>query len=348
MKGVFQNEIEKTMNSDSFGPFMAGIVGGIAEWFIGHPLDTIRVRVMSDTSTKSTMTYITNAITNPLGKHGILSLYRGSRSEILSSAFTGSFIFGCTSFIRNFITSLSSKSYDEDNKNKKQQHDNDDDDVNASLIIASATTGLIDGLASKPFEMIKSRQQIASTSSKRLRSTIAIKSLLNEGGVSTFFRGWFPCVVRDSLGNAAFFVAYQTVKNKLKSYKDTNNIEGNNIINEGSIILLAGAAAGLAYVIVSHPFETIGTLMQIDVPTLALTNNGLLKSYTYKYTNMNNCFKQIIDKNGIKGLYRGAGATLLRAIPSYALSFYGYEVTLRAIENRKPKIKNRIPKIENQ
>jgi hypothetical protein len=329
---------------------MAGIVGGIAEWFIGHPLDTIRVRVMSDTSTKSTLTYITNAITNPLGKHGILSLYRGSRSEILSSAFTGSFIFGCTSFIRNFITSLSSKSYDEDNKNKKQQqqHDNDDDDVNASLIIASATTGLIDGLASKPFEMIKSRQQIASTSSKRLRSTIAIKSLLNEGGVSTFFRGWFPCVVRDSLGNAAFFVAYQTVKNKLKSYKDTNNIEGNNIINEGSIILLAGAAAGLAYVIVSHPFETIGTLMQIDVPTLALTNNGLLKSYTYKYTNMNNCFKQIIDKNGIKGLYRGAGATLLRAIPSYALSFYGYEVTLRAIENRKPKIKNRIPKIENQ
>ena len=191
---------------------------------------------------------------------------------------------------------------------------------------------MIDGLSSKPFEMIKSRQQIASTSSKRLRSSVAIKALLDEGGVLNFFRGWFPTIIRDSLGNAAFFVAYQTVKNKL-----AHNKEDNTYINEGTAILLAGAAAGLAYVVVSHPFETISTLMQIDIPELVLNNNGFKDYYKYKYSDMSNCFKQIINKNGYKGLYRGAGATLLRAIPSYALSFYGYEVTLQALEKRKLK-----------
>ena len=200
--------------------------------------------------------------------------------------------------------------------------------------IASAATGMIDGLSSKPFEMIKSRQQIASTA-KRLKSTVAIRTILAEGGFANFFRGWLPTVIRDSLGNAAFFVAYQTVKNKLTSYKDESK---NTIIGEGSVILLAGAAAGLAYVVVSHPFETISTLMQIDIPELVVNNKGFKDYYKYKYPDMNNCFKQIIHKNGLQGLDRGAGTTLLRAIPSYALSFYGYELTLKALENRKPKL----------
>jgi hypothetical protein len=76
--------------------------------------------------------------------------------------------------------------------------------------------------------------------------------------------------------------------------------------------------------------------MQIDIPELVLNNNGI-KSYKYKYTGMRNCCNQIIEKNGIQGLYRGAGTTLLRAIPSYALSFFGYEVTLQALEKRQPK-----------
>jgi len=340
----YQNLKDNVINvtkSDTFAPFMAGIVGGLAEWIIGHPLDTIRVRVMSDKSTKSTIYHITNAITNPFSsKNGILSLYRGSRSEILSSAFTGSFIFGFTNFIRNNLKSISIKlkSNEENLDNIKEFKTNDDDEedeVNTNLIIASATTGLIDGLASKPFEMIKSRQQIVS-SSNRLRSTVAIRTLLEEGGIATFFRGWFPTMLRDSLGNAAFFVAYQTVKNnfKLKINKDTDKP----FIDEGITILLAGAAAGFAYVIISHPFETISTLMQIDIPELVINSNGFKSYYKYKYTGMRNCCNQIIKKNGIRGLYRGAGTTLLRAIPSYSLSFFGYEITLKSLEKRKSKL----------
>ena len=336
---VCQNLKENAVNitqKDTFAPFMAGTVGGMAEWIIGHPLDTIRVRVMSDKSTKSTLRLINHAITNPFGKNGFLSLYRGSSSEILSSAFTGSFIFGCTNFIRKSLTSFSMKlkSYEENDNNINdhvEEAKNNDEEVNANLIIASAATGLIDGLSSKPFEMIKSRQQIV-TSSKRLRATVAIRTLLEEGGLSTFFRGWFPTMLRDSLGNAAFFVAYQTVKNKIsKVNKDADKP----LIDQGVAILLAGAAAGFAYVIVSHPFETMSTLMQIDIPELIISTNGFKNYYKYQYTGMSNCFNQIIKKNGIQGLYRGAGTTLLRAIPSYALSFFGYEITLQVLEKHK-------------
>ena len=47
---------------------------------------------------------------------------------------------------------------------------------------------------------------------------------------------------------------------------------------------------------------------------------------------------KVLRRDGIQhGLYKGMGPTLLRAFPSYAAAFYGYEYGLKAYQwaNRK-------------
>ena len=47
------------------------------------------------------------------------------------------------------------------------------------------------------------------------------------------------------------------------------------------------------------------------------------------------CLSHVIKKDGPLGLYRGAWPSILRALPSYAASFWGYEATLSFMEKRR-------------
>ena len=51
---------------------------------------------------------------------------------------------------------------------------------------------------------------------------------------------------------------------------------------------------------------------------------------------MNQCLRSIVKSGGLlSGLYRGAGTSVLRAIPSYAASWWGYELTLSLMDRFK-------------
>ena len=77
--------------------------------------------------------------------------------------------------------------------------------------------------------------------------------------------------------------------------------------------------AGAAYVLVSHPFETVAVRLQLDC-----LNNP-------KYNGMIDCFRKILRRHGVvHGVFKGMAPTLLRAFPSYAAAFFGYEYALKA------------------
>ena len=49
------------------------------------------------------------------------------------------------------------------------------------------------------------------------------------------------------------------------------------------------------------------------------------------------CLNHVVTKDGFGALYKGAWPSILRALPSYAVSFWGYEATLAILEKNRIK-----------
>jgi hypothetical protein len=56
---------------------------------------------------------------------------------------------------------------------------------------------------------------------------------------------------------------------------------------------------------------------------------------------MFDCINQVVKADGLAVLYRGAWPSVVRALPSYAVSFWGYELTLQLMERNKLSKKNK-------
>ena len=84
--------------------------------------------------------------------------------------------------------------------------------------------------------------------------------------------------------------------------------------------MISGGIAGITYVIIAHPFETAAVLLQLD------------DQKKPKYQGMIDCMSKVVKERGWLGLYRGVSPTLMRAFPSYAAAFYGYEGALKLVE----------------
>ncbi|KAF7729129.1 carnitine transporter [Apophysomyces ossiformis] len=74
---------------------------------------------------------------------------------------------------------------------------------------------------------------------------------------------------------------------------------------------LSGGFGGMAAVLVGQPFDLVKVRLQ--------TSEGL-------YKNTADCFKQIIKKDGVLGLYRGMATPLASITPIFAVSFFSYDL----------------------
>jgi Mitochondrial carrier protein len=285
------------------------------------------------------------------------------------------------------------------------------------LIFAAAGTGALDGLTSKPLDLIKIRQQmfpaVPSPISGHLHRTGAgpigtsavtciahakfsdsVRVLMKEEGLPVLFRGLLPSVLREALGNAAFFAAYHGTKNLLQDRQDdldrtlateTNNSKrprssgprpliikddtsknknhrllqvkaklsekigrlNRNVYTGGnSAIMIAGAVAGLAYALTSHPFDIAAILMQSDLPrrvsqsanpSVSVLASGSTRGLRYQYRDIFQCLRQTVNQEGLGALYKGITPSVIRALPAYAASFWGYEATLAIVEQFRSK-----------
>ena len=137
------NKAKKT--EDFASHFAAGVAAGVAEWFVGHPLDTIRVRIMAGPGANGIPVAGTFAqlSTGFRSWEGITALYRGSTSELLASALGGSLLFG----VNNILKRLFAVGPREEG-------------LTWGLLLAATGTGVIDSTIYKPLEIIKLRQQV--------------------------------------------------------------------------------------------------------------------------------------------------------------------------------------------
>uniref|UniRef100_A0A0C9RP14 TSA: Wollemia nobilis Ref_Wollemi_Transcript_6983_2572 transcribed RNA sequence n=1 Tax=Wollemia nobilis TaxID=56998 RepID=A0A0C9RP14_9CONI len=147
--------------------------------------------------------------------------------------------------------------------------------------------------------------------------------IVNEEGVRAFWKGNLVTIAHRLPYSSISFYAYERYKRMMHSMPAIERYKDNISVDLG-IRLIGGGAAGVTAATVTYPLDLVRT--RLAAQTKVMYYRGITHSL---YT--------ILKDEGIKGLYKGLGATLLGVGPNIAISFCAYE-TLRSFwEFKRPR-----------
>ncbi|KAL4268079.1 mitochondrial carrier family protein [Pleurotus pulmonarius] len=95
-----------------------------------------------------------------------------------------------------------------------------------------------------------------------------------------------------------------------------------NATTESIKAFIAGGFGGVSAVLVGHPFDLTKTRLQTAAPGA--------------YTGAVDVVKQILARDGVRGMYRGMVPPLLGVTPIFALSFWAYDASKKLILSATP------------
>ncbi|GAM28899.1 hypothetical protein SAMD00019534_120750, partial [Acytostelium subglobosum LB1] len=277
---------------------IAGSFSGMAEETAGYPLDLIKTRIQVHANPN--VSFI-NVFKELIQKEGFVGMFRGLSSPLLAAAMASAIQF--TTFekvnlkIETYYPQVSST---------------------VRYLTSGATAGLFQSFVICPVDVIKSRMMIQGMGHGHGGGggghggggTLALaKSIFKENGIRGFYTGFTATLLRDVPGTAIFFATYVGLKQKLGVEEHGKSHSARDVL----AILLAGGLAGSAYRSSTHCFDIAKTLIQTQTTTP-------------KYKGTLDCLRQLVARDGIKGLFRGYIPTVVRSFPANAAGFMVYEL----------------------
>ncbi|KAK8641676.1 hypothetical protein V6N13_011057 [Hibiscus sabdariffa] len=170
--------------------------------------------------------------------------------------------------------------------------------------VAGAAAGIVSTLACHPLEVIKDRLTVSPEIYPSL--SIAITKIYRDGGVGALYAGLSPTLVGMLPYSSCYYFMYDKLK---KSYCQSKK---KNSLNRPEMLVL-GALAGFTASTISFPLEVARKRLMV----------GALQGKCPP--NMVAALADIIRDEGVKGLYRGWGASCLKVMPSSGITWMFYE-----------------------
>lgn len=301
---------------EAFKDIAFGSIAGILGKFVEYPFDTIKVRLQSQGSAPGTTTLdgpldaFRAAFRAPEGP--IRSLYRGISAPLLGAAIETSSLFFSYRVAQDLlIASIPTL--------RQQQSLAPNSKLSLSfpsLLACGAASGAFTSLLLTPIELIKCKMQVPLTPlmTKPPTAHQLVTTILRTQGVLGFWHGQLGTLIRETGGSAAWFGSYEGLKILYVRFdRSLTSIDDVKVWQQVS----AGAVAGMSYNFVFYPADTIKSRMQTED-----TGRGVRSSFAATGG-------RLWREQGIRGMYRGCGITVLRAAPSSAIIFSIYEALRR-------------------
>lgn len=274
--------------------FAAGSIAGATGIFVGHPFDSLKVRVqVGETLRDQKMDLAT-----------VRQLYRGVVPPIVTAGSTQAINFAvyehCKSKIHQFV-----------NGGRKLRPEEELYSLSTTFW-GGTCSGAIISLLTSPIGMVKIQQQVVSEANV----VSCIRSLYQKSGIRVFYRAYLSSFVMEAPGRGVYLWTYECVKFNLAKYAAISNAglpltstswEGIDSVKAYktapfAVSATAGACAGMFSWLVVYPLDVIKSRMQRD-------------AHRQQFTSFWQCWQDTWRAGGIRSLYRGIGYTLLRAGP---------------------------------
>lgn len=319
------------LSHNGFVKKIAGIAGKIIE----YPFDTVKVRLQSQPD-RPPYHYAgpIDCFQKSLRAEGVRGLYRGISAPLVGAAIETSSLF----FSYRIAQSLLKATFPQPDQNTPLSL--------KALIACGGTSGAFTSLLLTPIELIKCQMQVPLSSSSRGHKSPGplsiITSIFRNHGILGFWHGQLGTLIRETGGSAAWFGVYEGVSSSFRSRNQRRRTlpatADPHSTTQPQLLpiwqqMVAGACAGVSYILGFFPADTIKSRMQTDTTvalspgtntTTAITavvgNKGPGRGTTFWASGVS-----LWRQQGIRGLYRGCGITVARAAPSSAFIFAIYE-----------------------
>jgi len=279
---------------DGVKDVVAGCFGGVAQCLTGHPLDTIKVRLQTQSQTNPQYKGMVDCFNITVKQDGFAGLYRGVQSPLIGLSFFNAVQFMAYGRIKSAI-----KSFDEDKTS---------DLTVLQYTLAGGLVGFVISFIECPIDFLKSQLQVPGSQYKGL-SDVSRQVAKARGIVPGWYQGFTATVIRDIPANAAYFGVYELVKETLRSETEKpSNMPAWKY-------LVSGGVGGMAYWSLTFPLDVIKSTIQTDKSD----------PKDRKYKNYFDCAGKIYKQQGVKGLFRGFTPCIVRSFPANAACFWAYE-----------------------
>ncbi|XP_011690993.1 PREDICTED: calcium-binding mitochondrial carrier protein SCaMC-2-like isoform X4 [Wasmannia auropunctata] len=169
---------------------------------------------------------------------------------------------------------------------------------------AGSMAGGISQSAIYPLEVLKTRLALRKTG-EFAGLVDAAKKIYRQGGLKSFYRGYIPNLIGILPYAGIDLAVYETLKN---TYLRTHDKKEQPAF---WILLLCGTASSTAGQVCSYPLALVRTRLQAEIAPDRNTMIGV--------------FKDILSREGIRGLYRGLTPNFLKVAPAVSISYVVYE-----------------------
>lgn len=285
--------------------FIGGTLGGIACVYVGQPLDTVKVKIQTFPELYKNSVV---CFTKTLQQEGLVrGLYAGTVPSLVAQVAENAVLFMMYGQCKHVVAALTGHVRSVDTLNAFENG------------LSGGCAAFFAGLVLCPTELIKCKlQALKQTSITTPQTNINInnvgpwsltRDVLRNEGVSGLFRGLTPTLAREMPGYCFYFGGYEATRSLLVS--DTGNKD--EIGAAGT--MLAGGVGGLCFWTSVFPADVIKSRQQVGT-----SNESFLT-----------IARDIIQREGLRGMYRGLGPCLLRSFPATAVLFLTYENTRKIL-----------------
>jgi hypothetical protein len=191
-------------------------------------------------------------------------------------------------------------------------------------ILSSSISGLIARVACHPLDTLKSRLQSGKYDNRSIFETI-FKTYKVEG-IKGFYGGLGAVLVGGVPGVCIYLTSYEMTKKKLSEHNSP--LKNSTFAIYFSSGMIAEAICCLLFV----PVDVVKERLQVQLHDKNISQQNM------KYNGSADAFKKILKHEGIRGIYKGYGATMMSYGPFSALYFLFYEELKKySIESKKSK-----------
>ncbi|KAL7537079.1 hypothetical protein ACHAXR_007568 [Thalassiosira sp. AJA248-18] len=289
------------LGEEAIGGFAAGIVGTL----LGFPLDLVKTRMQTSSSTTSGKGLSTiSLLSRILRTEGISSVYKGVGPPLISLSIVNTLSFTSYSYFR-------------------QNHFHGQDGWDLGNALSGMMGAPCFSLVTTPENFLKTQMQLDNVQSPRgnfSSSFHCAKTLVSSYGLSVLYTGHVINTIREAAFVGTYFFCYEGYKGEFRNMIWNNADEGS--WSTSLAIPCAGGCAGATAWALTFPLDCVragvqGQPIPSSPTTVQLKKQGALKT-----------LKHLLQTKGFTGLYAGVSPSIARAFLVSGSRFSAYEGAL--------------------